>query len=282
MRNALTVDLEDWYQTNDFQFPVSAWGHYEDRIINSTRKLLALLSRYGVRATFFILGVVAEKHPSLIREIAEGGHELACHGGYHRLLTEMTLEEFRRDIREAKGKIEEAAQVEIRFFRAPSWSVGPKNYEMLAVLEEEGFTLDSSLQPFRTPLSGVAGAPIDPFYPVIKGKRLRLLEFPSTVLKEGGLTFPFSGGLYLRTMPYPFIRWALRRINEKRLGMVYIHPWELDIDQPRQRASPLIRFAHYHNLHRTEGKLHRLLQDFRFLPLGELLRDHSFPAVRLI
>lgn len=280
--NAFTVDVEDWYQTNDFNFPVSRWEQFEDRVEESTLTLLGLLSRYRVRATFFILGAVAQKHPSLIGRIAAEGHEIACHGGYHRLLTEMNAGQFREEIREAKGRIEDAAGMEVRFFRAPSWSIGPANYDMLQILEEEGFTVDSSIQPFRTPLSGVVGAPVKPFYPIIAGKTLRILEFPSTVLKIGGMPLPFSGGLYLRAMPYFVIRWALRQVGRTRAGMVYVHPWEVDQGQPRLRASYLIRFAHYYHLDRTIEKLDRLLQDFRFAPLGEVIRDQSYEAVELI
>lgn len=281
MQNALTVDVEDWYQTNDFNFPVSDWQQYEDRVVANTLRIVELLSRFQVRGTFFILGSIAEKHPDLVEEIARNNHEIGSHGGWHRLLHELSEEQFREDLRYSKRVLEEITGRKVVWFRAPSWSIAKGRFEVLRILREEGFTGDSSVQPFRTPLSGISGAPEYPFAPVLDGKSLDLLEFPSTVLKMSCLTIPFSGGFYLRAMPYWFIAWALRRVNRRQPGMIYVHPWEIDTEQPRLMTSPLIQLAHYYNLHTTWGKLERLLRDFTFLPLSEIMEKGKYPEVHL-
>lgn len=277
MQNALTVDVEDWYMTNGLDIPPSEWHRYEDRVVASTTLLLDLLDAHGVKGTFFVLGCVAQKHPELVKDIAARGHEIGSHGGWHRLVTSQTLEEFREDVRFSKRLLEEIIGREVRLYRAPSWSIAPSRYEALKVLEEEGFRCDSSLQPFRTPLSGVAGSPHAPFRPVWNGERLGLTEFPPTVTKIGGLTVPFSGGFYLRAMPYGFIRWALKRVNRTRSGMIYLHPWEFDPLQPRVKTRPFIRIIQYYGLAGTQKKLERLLREFRFQPLGQVIRDRTYP-----
>lgn len=282
MRNALTVDVEDWYMTSDFSFDVSTWGSYEDRVVSSTMELVELFAHYKVRGTFFILGCVAERHPELVEEIARRGHEIASHGGWHQMINKMSLEQFREDLVYSKRILEGITGKPVRLFRAPSWSITPDRYEALKILAEEGFHCDSSLQPFRTPLSGVAGAPHTPFVPVLQEETLELLEFPPTVLKKGGVTFPFCGGFYLRTLPTWFLIWALRQVNRQRSGLIYVHPWEVDPQQPRLPASPLIRFVHYYNLNSTKKKLERLLQEFEFTTLGDIIASRGdYPSVAL-
>ncbi|WP_186446013.1 XrtA system polysaccharide deacetylase [Paenibacillus cremeus] len=277
----MTVDVEDWYQTSDFKIDPSEWHTYEDRVVNNTMNLLELFDRYQVKGTFFTLGCVAEKHPGLIREIVKEGHEIASHGGWHRLVTGMTRDQFREDVRSSKRLLEDISGQQVVFFRAPSWSIAPECYDVLRILEEEGYLCDSSLQPFQTPLSGVTGAPHTPFYPVLGGKKLELLEFPSCVLKTSGITVPFSGGLYLRTLPYAMIRWALNKVNTTRPGMIYVHPWEIDTTQPRIKSSLFARLTHYHNLGSTMPKLEKLLQEFSFKPLSEIIEEKSYAGVAL-
>lgn len=282
MINAFTVDVEDWYQTSDFRFDKSSWDQFEDRVAANTMELLELLGRYQVRGTFFILGCVAEKHPALVEEIAKRGHEIGSHGGWHQMINTMTPEEFRADLLYSKNVLEGITGKKVELFRAPSWSITPDRYQVLRILAEEGFLCDSSIQPFRTPLSGVTGAPVAPYTPVVDGERLPIIEFPPTVLKWAGTTIPFSGGFYMRAMPYAISSWALRQVNRTRPGMVYVHPWEIDLEQPRLKASPLVMLAHYHQLHTTKPKLERFLQEFRFAPLGEVIKDRSYPAVALV
>lgn len=280
--NALTVDVEDWYQTSDFNFPVTTWGNYEDRVDGNTRRVLDLFDEFGVKGTFFVLGCVAEKSPQLLREILARGHEIGSHGGWHQMLTQMSWDEITDDIRYGKRILEDISGQSVKYFRAPSWSLSPRTYRVLELLESEGFMCDSSLQPFHTPLSGVRGAPHFPFRPALNGKVLNLIEYPSTVLKFGRGTLPFAGGLYLRVLPTFFIQWALRKVNAQRPGMVYVHPWEFDPDQPRITNSPLLRFTHYYHLTATEPKLRALFKQFDFGPLGDVIQDRKFPVVSLM
>ncbi|UOF89036.1 polysaccharide deacetylase family protein [Fodinisporobacter ferrooxydans] len=282
MINALTVDVEDWYQTSDFHFPIANWHRYEDRVVENTRVLLELFSFYRVKGTFFTLGCIAERHPDLVEKIAADGHEIGSHGGWHQMLHEMSFEQIREDLFQSKKILEQISGKPVHMFRAPSWSMSPQRYQVLQVLEELGYLYDSSMQPFRTPLSGIKGIPIHPFHPVLDGEALHLVEFPPTVLNIGCMNIPFSGGFYLRALPGKFVEWALKRVNEERSGMIYVHPWEIDMDQPRLEASPIIRFVHYYNLETMKNKLERLLQVFTFSPLGEVIRNHhSFPKVPL-
>lgn len=283
MKNALTIDVEDWYMTSDFSFDVATWGNYEDRVVGNTMRLLELFAHYGVKGTFFVLGCVAEQFPHLVEEIARNGHEIASHGGWHQMINKMSLDEFREDIRFSKKVLEEISGQKVELYRAPSWSITPDRYDALRILAEEGFTCDSSLQPFRTPLSGVAGSPLEPFIQVLDQEPLELLEFPPTVLKKAGVTMPFCGGFYLRALPYPVLAWALRQVNRTRNGLIYVHPWEIDTEQPRLEASAVVRFVHYYNLNTTWGKLERLLQEFSFTTLGEIVAEgrHGYEPIAL-
>lgn len=281
MKNALTVDVEDWYQTNDFNIPRGKWSDYEDRVENNTLQLLDLLDQHGVRATFFILGCVAQKHPDLIREIDRRKHEIGTHGGWHQMIDRMTIEQFREDLLFSKQALEGIIGRTVRLYRAPSWSITPERYEVLHILQEEGFICDSSFQPFFTPLSGIKNAPCVPFHPVLSGKRLNLVEWPSTVLQFAGLRIPFSGGFYLRAMPYSLISRALSHINRTRPAMIYIHPWELDERHPRIKGPFPAAFIHYYNLHTTRRKLERLFERFAFQPLGEIMANDSYPEIAL-
>lgn len=279
--NAMTVDVEDWYMTNGLNVPRSAWHSCEDRIVPSTMRVLDLFERYSVKATFFVLGCVAEKHPSLVERIAAAGHEVGTHGQWHRMLTEMSVDEIVEDVMQSKRVLERITGKPVRMFRAPSWSITPETYRMLPLLEREGFVCDSSIQPSRTPLSGIAGAPEEPFHPVVDGRRLDLLEFPALVFGWGKWKIPFGGGFYLRALPYRFVRSALQQVNLRRPGMIYVHPWEFDPDQPRLRTSPLIRLAQYYRLEDTAPKVERLLQDFRFATVGEVLSANVFADMPL-
>ncbi|MDF2523518.1 MAG: pgdA 6 [Clostridiales bacterium] len=273
MRNALTIDVEDWYMTDDFSIDTSNWDQYEDRIEKSTRGILELLKANKVRATFFVLGCVAQRHPGLIRDIANDGHEIGSHGGWHKMVSKMEKEEFRTDLLFSKHLLEAITGKECNMFRAPSWSISSDNFWVLEVLEEEGFICDSSIQPFKTPLSGINGSPLYPFHPVIRGRQLKLIEFPSTVLSMAPFMIPFAGGFYLRALPYFVVKNALRRVNKHREGMIYVHPWELDIDQPKLNFPRHLRMIHYLNLKTTREKLSSLIKEFDFVPLGEIIED---------
>lgn len=277
--NALTVDLEDWYQTNDLDIAVDRWGSFEDRIEYSTGVLLELLSRHQLKATFFVLGCLAGKHPRMVAEIASAGHEVGSHGYWHRLVYRQTREEFRSDLLSSKRILEDITGREINMYRAPSWSIGRGTLWALEILEEEGFRCDSSIQPFMTPLSGISGAPVAPYYPVVGGRRLSLLEFPPTTIQIGSFHLPFAGGFYLRILPRVVVSWALASVNKRYPGMVYVHPWEIDAGQPRLTTKAVINLVHYFNLNKTEKKLEHLFRNFRFVPLGYLTSKGSYPDI---
>ncbi len=280
--NAFTVDVEDWYQSNDFDFPPDRWDRYENRIDDSTLHLLDVLDEYKIRATFFVLGCVAARSPHLVREIAGRGHEIGSHGFWHRPLTRLSWDEITSELRFGKEVLEEITGLPVQSFRAPSWSLSPRTYRVLEFLAAEGITCDSSLQPFRTPLFGVKNAPHFPFRPSLGGIALNLVEYPPTVLKLNGVCFPFSGGLFLRILPSHLVKWALQKVNEQRPGMIYVHPWEMDPGQPRLRCSPIIRFVHYFGLSSTEAKVRSLLEYFPFVPLRDLVgQSDAFPVIPL-
>jgi len=281
-KNALTIDVEDWYMTHDFNFDQHLWDSFEDRVEGNTRTLLGMLAQLELKATFFVLGCVALKHPALIREIASAGHEIASHGTWHRKVSLQSRREFRADVRESKIVLEDLVGREVNIYRAPSWSISEDSLWSLEILEEEGFICDSSVQPFKTPLSGISNAPVFPYHPVVNGRRLNLIEFPPTVLEFGGMRLPFAGGFYFRVMPRSLFRWALRRVNAKRVGMFYLHPWEIDEEQPNLQVSPLIKMIHYWQIGATYAKAEQMLKAFNFVPLGEMLTEDSFPALPVI
>lgn len=281
MLNALTIDVEDWYSTLDFNFPVEAWGGFEDRIEYSLKALTDVLGRNRVKATFFVLADIAKRHRALIRSLVDQGHEVGSHGTYHRLVYSQDEREFRSDLLYSKDTLEDITGRKVELFRAASWSISRKTLWALNVLEEEGFACDSSVQPFRTPLSGVSGAPLYPYNPVVNGERLNLVEFPPTVANLGRFVLPFAGGLYLRVFSLSLIKFFFREVNKTRAGMLYIHPWEVDTGQPRLSVRPFVKFSHYHNLDNNLEKFERLVTSFDFLPMGQLVKDRDFPALRV-
>jgi len=283
--NVLTVDVEDYYQTNGLNVPINSWSRFENRVENNTIKLLERFEKHNIKGTFFIVGHVAKQFPSLIKQIVQKGHEVGSHSNMHRMLTSMDANSFREDIRTSKILIEDISGQAVIQYRAPSWSLNPERYEWLGILEEEGYLIDSSIQPFHTPLSGSSNAPIMPFRPIINGRQYSIVEYPSTVWSWGPIRIPFSGGLYLRVMPNLIIKSLMKFVNQTRPGMIYIHPWEIDAAQPRIPASLLIRFAQYYRLDSTEAKLEWLLGQFDLKPLGYVVdvlsRESKIPNVAL-
>lgn len=279
--NAFTVDVEDYFQVTSFENLISRdqWQSQESRVVGSTRRLLDQLARHDVQGTFFILGWVAERFPHLVREIDAGGHELACHSYWHRLVYQQTNGEFRDDLRRAKAAVEDAAGQPVHAYRAPSFSITRKSLWALEILREEGFTVDSSLFPTRHDRYGIPGAP--EHIHAIDTPAGAITEFPMTVQRFGRLTMPVGGGGYFRLYPYSLTRRLLRRTNVagQRPFVFYVHPWEIDVDQPRIRSgSRLSRFRHYVNLASTEAKLDRLLTDFRFGRMCDVLRQQPAMA----
>ncbi|MFA6808440.1 MAG: DUF3473 domain-containing protein [Eubacteriales bacterium] len=281
MKNALTVDVEDWYQTEDLRFEKKTWSSFEDRVDYSTRLLLDIFAESGLKATFFVLGLVAAAHPDLVRDIVKQGHELADHSYNHEMVTKQGKEEFREDIIRSKRTLEDISGVGINTFRAPSWSINGKNLWALEVLEEEGYKYDCSLQPFKTPLSGMSGIPVVPFHPIVNGRELKLVELPSSVVEIGKARVPFAGGLYSRFLFYYLIKKAYKNVNKSRSVVAYFHPWEQDGGQPKVKVTPLIKFTHYYNIENNIDKIKKIITDFDFAPVREILIGVDYPVVSI-
>ena len=272
--NAMSVDVEDYFQVSAFDGSVarSSWEGRESRVEANTTRLLDLLDEFGVRGTFFVLGWVAHRHPRLVRDIAGRGHEIASHGYGHRLVYDQTPEAFREDVRRAKGLLEDAGGAPVGGYRAPSFSVTAASLWALDILLEEGHWYDASIFPIRHDRYGIPDAPRHPHRRELKGGSL--MEMPGATVRVGPLNLPIAGGGYFRILPYAWTRWGMARLNrrEGQPAVFYVHPWEIDPDQPRLPAGRLGRFRHYRNLHRTEGRLRSLLADFRFGTVASLLR----------
>lgn len=273
VKNALTIDVEDWYQGNDFDLPFHTWPGYQERIWETCGPLLDLLAAFRVRATFFVLGYIAERHPDLVRALTRAGHELGVHGYSHTPVGRLGPAGFREEVRRSRALLEDLTGEQVRAFRAPSWSITHRTIWALEVLAEEGFAYDSSIFPVGLPFFGISRAPVAPH----RLPGIPLAEFPPSVLQlRTGVRIPFSGGFFLRAAPWCLIRQGIRHLNAAgQPALVYLHPWELDPRPPRIPASPPARFVHYYRLGSTEHKLRRLLSNFSFVPAGEILRSHS-------
>ena len=273
--NAMTVDVEDYFHVSAFEGVVrrDRWDAYERRVTANTMRLLAAFDQAAVRATFFVLGWVAQREPSLVRAIVAAGHELASHGYAHRLIYEQERPAFREDVRHAKAVLEQIGGVAVRGYRAPSFSITPRSRWALEILIEEGYAYDASIFPIRHDRYGMPGAPRHPYVERAGGRSIA--EAPATTVTFGPMTLPAAGGGYFRLFPYAFTRWAIRRVNEQDQvpAIFYLHPWEVDPSQPRINAGRISRFRHYTNIRRTEPRLRRLLNDFAFAPLGEVLES---------
>lgn len=271
--HGLSVDLEEYFHVSNFEglWSRGAWDALPSRLEAPTRRLLDRFDECGARATFFVLGWVARRHVPLLREIAARGHEIASHGDCHERVDAMGPGRFRRDLRHARAALEDAIGHTPEGYRAPSFSIGRHSAWALRILAEEGFRYDSSVFPVRHPRYGWPGFPAAPCT-LRLGDGLAIEEVPPTTLGVGPLRLPIAGGAYLRFLPGPLFRWAWRRATAGgRTGVLYVHPWELDPEQPRQDVGLRIRVNHYHGLARTEERLDRLLVAHRFTPLAALL-----------
>ncbi len=252
------------------------WEQFESRVEGNTEKLLGLLDQRGVHATFFILGWVAERYPSLVRRIASAGHEVASHGYAHELITAQTPIAFREDIRKAKGIIESILQQPVLGYRAPSFSITKDTMWAIQILIEEGYAYDSSIFPVVHDRYGVPSA--NPQLHQLSTPAGLLWEVPPSTVKCLGVRLPVAGGGYFRLYPYVVLRALLRKLEGEGSPLVmYMHPWEFDPDQPRMEGSVLSRIRHYLNLDKTEGRIRALLQDFSFAPIRRV-----FPQIEQI
>jgi polysaccharide deacetylase family protein (PEP-CTERM system associated) len=269
----MTIDVEDYFHVSVFDgvIPRQQWERLESRVEANTDRLLQILDDHGVRGTFFVLGWVAERFPNVVRKIADGGHEVASHGYGHRLVYDQTPAAFRDDVRRAKSLLEAASGTRVRGYRAPSYSITPKSLWALDILIEEGYTYDSSIFPIRHDRYGIPVSPRHAY--VLNRPGGPLIEVPGSTTRVGLLNLPVAGGGYFRILPYAWTRWGIARVNQlEQLPVIfYLHPWEIDPDQPRLRAGLLSRFRHYRNIHTTEARLRQLLTDFRFGPMASVL-----------
>ncbi len=277
MKNALTVDLEDYFHVSAYAGKVRLedWDSYPSRVAENTDRLLGLLAEHNCPATFFVLGWVAEKKPEVVARVAAAGHEIACHSLLHRRIFDLTPQEFREDTRRAKAVIEDATGKQVVGYRAPSFSVIKKSLWALEILAEEGFQYDSSIFPVEHPSYGIPDAPRTPYW--IQTASGRILEFPMPTLSIGSMRSPIGGGAYLRLLPYRYTRWSIRHLNEHENFpvCVYIHPWELDAAQPKMGGSLSARTRHYFGLSGAESKLRKLVRDVEFCPLASLIEELS-------
>jgi polysaccharide deacetylase family protein (PEP-CTERM system associated) len=275
MKNAITIDLEDYYQVSAFANHVSVdqWDSFASRIENNTARLLSIFDDLDTRATFFTLGWVAKRYPKLVREIADRHHEIACHSNVHRSVCALTADEFRDDTLQAKRLLEDVTGIAVRGYRAPSFSITRGSLWAFEILADLGFSYDSSIFPIKHSNYGMPRAPRFAF--LIKTVSGLIAEFPMPTLKIGKVRAPIGGGAYLRLLPYWYTRWGIRFINtnEDRPACVYVHPWELDSEQPRMNGSISGRLRHYFGLRSTESKFRRLLADFELQPLGSLVEE---------
>lgn len=278
--NYLSIDVEDYFHVSAFESvsPATRWGSMESRVEKNTDKILSVLSAQSVKATFFVLGWVAQHKPGLVRRIAAEGHEIASHGFGHQRLCHLSREEFRDDIRRSKGLLEDLSGHQVYGYRAPSYSLSRDTFWAFDELCEAGYLYDSSIFPIHHDFYGIPDWQrfASPAIKVgennwqpsarVNGEKY-IMELPITTVQIAGRNFPIAGGGYFRLLPYELTRLGLQRINvsEKQNFVFYLHPWEFDPEQPRmQGAGWKSRFRHYLNLHKTEDRFWQLLSDFRF------------------
>ena len=272
--NAFTIDVEDYFQVENFAHRIDRrdWERFESRLVQNTERVLALLGRHRVQATFFILGWNAERFPDLIRRIAADGHEIASHGYHHRLVYEQAPDEFLDDIAAARRLLEALAGQPVIGYRAPSYSITAGNLWAFDCLRRAGYRYDSSIYPIQRRRYGIPGAPRHP-HRLTSG----LIEFPMTTWRLARWNLPAASGGYLRLLPLQVSTWAVAQLNRAgHPAVVNVHPWELDPEQPRVAGGYLGGFTHYANLDRTQARLEVLLARFRFGTMRETLAAAGF------
>ncbi len=277
MQNALSVDVEDWFQVGAFERTIDRadWDGLSHRVERNTDAVLALFDEAGVKGTFFTLGWVAERYPALMRRIAGAGHEVASHGYDHARVFTFTPDKFRADLRKSRAILEDASGQRVSGYRAPSFSIDARTPWAHPILAEEGYRYSSSVAPIRHDHYGWPESPRFAWKPVAGAA---LLELPVTTAKLGKRTLPAGGGGFFRLLPYGFSRWAVAQVNDqaKRPAILYFHPWEIDPDQPRAAGAPLrSRLRHYSNLSAMAPKLRRLMRDFAWTRVDALVEAQA-------
>jgi len=270
MLNALTIDVEDYYQVENFAGVVkrSEWEKLESRVVRNARRILDILAEHGTKATFFVLGWVAERHPELVTEIDAAGHEIATHGYAHELVYSQSREEFAKDLALSITAIEKIINKKVIGYRAPSCSITKDSLWAFDIIKKAGLRYDASIFPIHHDRYGIPDAKRY----VHRWDDTGLVEFPFSTLRVAGHNIPVAGGGYFRLYPYAITKWAIARINRDGYpAMVYVHPWEFDQDQPRIKVGRLAGFRHYVGIASNEKKLRRLLGDFKFGTVREIL-----------
>jgi polysaccharide deacetylase family protein (PEP-CTERM system associated) len=273
VQNALSVDVEDWFQVGAFETVIDRkdWDSLECRVERNTDAVMALFEEAGVKATFFTLGWVAERYPALIRRIVDAGHEIGSHGYGHDRVFTFTPEQFAADLVRSRKLIEDAAGVKVTGYRAPSFSIDQRTPWAHEILAEQGYTYSSSVAPVKHDHYGWAEAPRFAFRPVANSD---FLEIPVTTAELGSKRLAAGGGGFFRLLPYAFSRWAIRQVNERdnRPAVIYFHPWEIDPDQPRVTNAPIkSKLRHYTKLDVMAEKLRRLPRDFQWERLDSVV-----------
>lgn len=272
--HCLSFDIEEHFQVSAFASPIRRrhWDSFGSRVEGNTDKILAMLEERQVRATFFILGWVARKHPQLVKKIAKQGHEVASHGYAHELITSQTPSIFRGDVQKAKDILENILGAAVHGYRAPSFTITKETQWALPILAEEGYVYDSSIFPINHDRYGLPGAKA--WYHQVQTISGSIWEVPPSTVELAGMRVPIAGGGYFRLYPYALLRRLLGRASEQGGPLViYLHPWELDPGQPRMSGPLLSRFRHYLNLNKTAGRLSQLLRDFSFAPIREAIQE---------
>jgi len=280
IRNALTIDVEDYFHVYAFasHIPRESWDSLPCRVERNVETTLAMLDEYKAKATYFMLGWVADRYPGLVRRIVAQGHELASHGYAHHLATEQNREEFHQDVTRAKRLLEDIGGVVVKGYRAPSFSIGRDNLWALECLREAGYSYSSSVYPIQSDHYGMPESPRFAFYPEA-GRGL--LELPLTTVRLFNRNLPAGGGGYFRLLPYSVSRWCMKRVNavDRQPCIFYFHPWEIDPGQPRQHGASLrSRFRHYVNLSSMERRIRALFDDFQWDRMDRLFLDNHEPA----
>lgn len=278
----MTVDVEDYFHVAALAQSIdrSKWGEMEYRAEANTRRLLDLFDESRIKATFFVLGWVARRSPALIREIHERGHEVASHGMSHKLVFDQTPQEFAAETHESKALLEDIIGDRVLGYRASTYSITRRSLWALDILKEAGFIYDSSIFPIRHDVYGIPDAPQVPAR-IETPKGASIVEFPMSTAPMFGMRLPVSGGGYFRLLPYALTRTGLRKLNRslQRPFIFYLHPWEIDPEQPRVKTKLLSKLRHYTNLDKCEERLRRLIDEFRFAPVRDVLRSQQLLAM---
>lgn len=282
--NAMSVDVEEYFHASALErvAPRATWDALPTRVVPTTQALLALFASRQVRATFFILGWVADRYPQLVRDIAAAGHEVASHGYWHQIVYSLTPDEFREDVRRSKQVLEDLVGRPVAGYRAPSFSITRQSLWAVDVLLDEGYRYDASIFPVRHDRYGIPDAPRHTYSLEQNGRTMT--EVPPSTIRLGGQNLAVAGGGYFRLLPYAWTRAGIARLNrhERRPAIFYLHPWEIDTEQPRLPVGLATRLRHYGNLGRTEGRLARLIDEFRFAPVADVVETMgALPAASI-